>query len=109
MVEYNENTSNLQNVLVIFVGTILIMLHCFLLVINKHVFNVVVCCYAIGLATLLLIYINKKRKIMTNGEYNTMFYLTFFIMGLEILALIVSFISIFKDNRYTSYNVYNRY
>lgn len=94
-----ENT-NVTNIIIIFTGTVLIVLHVFLMLFNKHVYNLVVCIYAIGFAIVLLAYANNKKDSLTSTEYYMFFYISYFIIILETFSFIIACMYLYDSTRY---------
>lgn len=101
--------SQMSNVLMIFCSIIVVAVHLVLYIYSKDVFNIVLGFYIIGFAVIFLVYLQKKKEYETSKEYTVLSYISFFVIGLELMVLILSFVSLgFKNNKYT-YKPYNAY
>jgi CDP-diglyceride synthetase len=86
----SSTTSQAYNLLIIFSAVIVILIHVGLLFYNKTVFNIIACFYVIAFVILMMVLINKKKEHMSNKEYSFIFYVSVFIITIEIMLLVLS-------------------
>lgn len=107
--------NQLSNVFMIFGGLIVVIVHLILYFFSKDVFNIIMSIYIIAFAIIFLVFLQKKKRYTTNKEYIVLSYISLFVIGLEILVLVLSFIGLLNSgNKYqyrgsnTRYNSYYR-
>ena len=88
------SSSSLHNILVIFLGIVILGLHIGLIAFNKHIFNLVVALYVIAYSIIYILYAQRKKDTLTNVEYNMIIYASFFVISLEVVILAVAIIGL---------------
>lgn len=104
--------NQLGNVFMIFGGLLVLVVHLILYFFSKDVFNIIMSIYIIAFAIIFLVFLQKKKNYTTNNEYTVLSYISFFVIGIEIMILILSFIGLYNNNgnkyQYRGYNTYYR-
>lgn len=109
MAEEDKQLNNkVWNVVIIFVGMIVLVIHLLLYSYSKDVFNVIISLYVIAFAILFIVFLQKKKKFTSDAEYNFLTYTCLFVLCIEVMVLFVSIFSIFSNGPH-KYSGYNRY
>jgi uncharacterized membrane protein len=85
------------NMIVIFVGLIIMIIHIGAFVYNSALLFALLSIYMITYSIVMAVWLNKKKTTMTSREYNVLSYFSMFITVVGILGLIVSVWSIFAS------------
>ena len=95
----------LLNILMVFAWVLAICIHIGLYFLSKDVFNITMSIYIIAFAVIFLVFLQKKKKYTTDTEFNILTYMSMFVILLEIIILVISFVSLFSNKNSTySYN-----
>lgn len=115
MTDTSVNSVNLstqmKNVLIIFCSIIILGIHLVMFIYSKDLFNIIMSFYIIGFAIIFVVYLQKKKQYMTSKEYSILSYISLFIIGLEVMVMIISFVSLSSKNYNKPYynQSYNSY
>lgn len=90
-----DMSNKVWNLVIIFVGMIVLIIHVLLFSFNKDVFNIIISLYIIAFTILFLVFLNKKKAYTSSTEYNFLSYTSLFVLGLEVLILALSVLSLF--------------
>lgn len=83
----------LWNIMSVFIGIVVLVLHLGVFFFNKHMFYMVVSMYAMAFVIVFIVYLQKKKDCMSAKEFNVLTYLSFFMLCIEILALVLGIMS----------------
>lgn len=86
--------SKVWNLVIIFVGMIVIIIHVLLYAFNKDVFNIIISMYIIAFSIMFLVFLNKKKAYTSSTEYNFLAYACLFVLVIEVLVLALSFLGL---------------
>ena len=94
--------NQLSNVFMIVGGLIVLIVHLVLYVFSKDVFNIIMSIYIIAFAIIFLVFLQKKKLYTSDNEYTVLSYISFFVIGIELMVLILSFVGLYQSgNKYT--------
>jgi asparagine N-glycosylation enzyme membrane subunit Stt3 len=91
--------SKVWNLVIIFVGMIVMGIHLALYAYNKHVFNTIVSLYALAFAIVFLVFLYKKKDCMTSLEFNFLVYMSLFVILIEIVVLALTLYSMYAASK----------
>lgn len=103
-----SSSKQLLNILLIFAWVLAICIHVGLYLFSKDAFNIIMSIYIIAFAIIFLVFLQKKKNYTTDTEFSVLTYMSMFVILLEIIILVLSFLSLFRNrdssSSYSSYN-----
>lgn len=85
--------NKLWNMLIIFIGMFLLVIHLVLHWLNNNMLFLLLSIYIIAYTVLMTVWLQKKRNCMTPREYNILSYVNMFML---IIGVLVVFLAIFS-------------
>lgn len=82
--------TKVTNVLFILTGAVLLAVHAGLFFYSKNVFNAIMALYIISYIIITLVFAYKKKECSTSTERDAIFYISMFIIGMELMVFVVS-------------------
>lgn len=98
-----SSDNRVWNMIIIFIGMILIIIHGGLHWYNSWLLYAVISLYALVYSIVMAVWLNKKKATMTSREYNILSYFSMFVTTVSILGFIVSVWGIFAKPSSSSY------
>lgn len=101
----------LINILLIFAWVLAIGIHIGLYFFSKDVFNIIMSIYIIAFAVIFIVFLQKKKNYTTDTEFSVITYMSMFVILLEIIILVISFVSLVrnKSGSSSSYSYNSKY
>lgn len=90
--------TKVTNMLFILTGAVLLAVHAGLFFYSKNVFNAVMALYIISYTIITLVFSYKKKECSTTTERDAIFYISMFIIGMELMVFVASMIMSFQPS-----------
>lgn len=84
------------NILFIFLGTFVLAVHAGMFFFSKNLFNLMMSVYIIAYIIAMLVFTYKKKECSGSTERDTILYVSMFLLGLELLVLLLSLYLLMK-------------
>lgn len=86
----SNNAQQTSNIMLVLAGTMVISIHFVLAMTVSFVYGVLAIVYVVGYVMVALSFIKKKKACMTQTEYDTAFYMSAFILSIQVITLILT-------------------
>lgn len=86
----SQETQQTSNIMLVLAGTMVVSIHFVLAMTTSYVYGILATVYVIGYVMVALSFIKKKRACMTQTEYDTAFYMSAFIISVQVITLILT-------------------
>lgn len=90
--------NKLWNMLIIFIGMILLVVHLVLHWLNSNMLFLLLSIYIIAYTVLMTVWLQKKRNCMTPREYNILSYVNLFMLVIGVLVVFLSIFTMMNTN-----------
>lgn len=90
--------NKLWNMLIIFIGMILLVVHLVLHWLNNNMLFLLLSIYIIAYAVLMTVWLQKKRNCMTPREFNVLSYVNLFMLVIGVLVVFLAIFTMMNTN-----------
>lgn len=97
----------LSNIAIIVAGIVIVSIHIAVAFTTNFLFGVLIAFYAIGFAVVAIVFLQKKKKCMSQLEYEIGIYSSIFIIIINVFMVMYVIYSLMRPYQNISYSNYN--